>query len=310
MLNKKAPQSVNCLYEMQTLFNGLVNKGDIPKDDSIFSHAVDFFNLVVNFQDKVSGLNLSKQPMFKNAKVQISDLMLHISRTGRGKFNHVRAPYGQAVTLDNLYIGNKDQFWPLPASNWMKTKEEFKSRERNRLYSFIKYHTDEMKSLLKDIINSVEIKKENDLSLNKDGFIDIKRFKEELLNIENVQDVDSVFNRAVKFFSAVVLFQKSPCYKNISQKKQLKKFNDMIVKIISDNVIGLNLNGLLINDYEGVGRISLEKIKSENNQNKKLYLTKLLNYYKETLIGFINEYEFANKQTTFQRTYSSYKQKV
>ena len=73
--------------------------GEIPKDSvSVFQYAVNFFNVVSNFQD---------EGLIGNAPIEMLEeqktLNQHIKNAGRCEFGINRTKYGEKVTLGNTY---------------------------------------------------------------------------------------------------------------------------------------------------------------------------------------------------------------
>ncbi len=157
MLGNTTKQPINYLKELQTLCADLSNLGAVPKNDDVFKYSINFFNLVVSFQDKINKSDFFKEQMFKTAKAQIIDLMDLVSNSGRNKSGTVRANVGEPVTMDNVFLGNPEEFWKLPLSDWMKADKRFKDNIRERLRLFVAYHTETMQIQIKRIIKNAEM---------------------------------------------------------------------------------------------------------------------------------------------------------
>ncbi len=146
-----------------------------------------------------------------------------------------------------------------------------------------------------------------------DNLTQLKEFRNELDNMGKATRDNAVFDQALKFFGMVVSFQKKVSLKEIEKFKKSKEFLFTIKKILNDNVISVNLNGLFMQDYDSLGRISLNSIKKENSSDKRLMLSSLINYYNEalknTLDIVISAQNIENKKASFLRSFSIFGQK-
>lgn len=95
--------------------------GEIPKDSvSVFQYAVNFFNVVSNFQD---------EGLIGNAPIEMLEeqktLNQHIKNAGRCEFGINRTKYGEKVTLGNTYWGNIFGLYTFSGEKWMKDECEY-----------------------------------------------------------------------------------------------------------------------------------------------------------------------------------------
>ena len=148
----KKLQTLNALADMQQSLRTL---GGIPNDMRIYDYAVHFFNIIAQFQDK--GYNLSVLNNDKN-RDSISALAKHIDSAGRDRYGWVRAPKGEPVTLDNLYLGNIAGIWTFTAAKFkgMPDDKYVQDNIQAQLRKFIKSHREPMMEMIDKITHSTK----------------------------------------------------------------------------------------------------------------------------------------------------------
>ncbi len=145
---EKSTQKLQTMMALAELRKNLEKLGPMPTGTDAYDYAVKFFNLVAAFNDKYS----ITEDMFKGSKKSAEILRKHLKNCGRDKYGMVRAPKGEIVTLDNLYLGNVDGLNTLPAYKFKDSKDkEVQEIIQNQLHLFINSHRVPMI----DLINSV-----------------------------------------------------------------------------------------------------------------------------------------------------------
>ncbi len=119
------------LVKILNLSNDLKNIGDAPcvfednSDNRIFEYALKYFNIITKFQDDIK-INPNLLPL---AKESAAALKTHIEQAGRNKNGLIRSKKGEAVTLENLFLGGMHNTKMDSVENWLSDKSEF---EKNR----------------------------------------------------------------------------------------------------------------------------------------------------------------------------------
>ena len=146
-------------------------KMPIPKDLSLYDYAVKFFNIVAKFQDT----GLLQSGLLADAK-SVDELMEHVKNSGRDTYGWVRSKPGEAVTDNNVFLGNIFGLW----TNTIAKFKSFAAEKDNtsdwtqsviqiyQLQRFLNSHVEPMKKL----IDSILVRQENAKTGVIDGMFD------------------------------------------------------------------------------------------------------------------------------------------
>ncbi len=142
-----AKQKINQTNALNNLFNELKLIDTDKNNPFIFLEACKFFNAVVNFQD-----NCALNTKLFSAKVQkdIKILKKHIVNAGRNEYGIVRAPRGEMVHMENLFLGNTHGLNTKTAAYWDFECRDSEAKEiiKTQLINFMNSHIDPMLQII------------------------------------------------------------------------------------------------------------------------------------------------------------------
>jgi len=152
----KAKRKVKEIASIKKLNSDLKKLGSFPafnatKNKAVYEYAVNFFNIVLDFQD--SGLFVADD--FKKNKKEITGLLAHISRCGRNPYGLVRAPEGKKLSLNTLFLGNVGGLWTKSADNFAESPDpEVQAIIYKQIKDFIDSHYTNMLKLSNKILET------------------------------------------------------------------------------------------------------------------------------------------------------------
>ncbi len=162
----------NIRLDLKTLRQELNNLGSIPNDETIYDYTLNFFNIILNFQDKYkinqeNYKNSNILNLFKNTPKDVKKLLLCIKSTGRNSNGIIQAKAGEPATFNNIILENKEKYYPRTIYYWkwyettkyleedkIQIQTETKQLLHNQIKNIIEYPR-------KTIINSISTILEN-----------------------------------------------------------------------------------------------------------------------------------------------------
>ncbi len=125
MMNKrKCRKLIQEQKPMVKEFQDILEKyKEVPNDSKgAITHLIAFMEDVSKFQDKgyfSNGHQFKMEKYFPEYYETANSLNRHLENAGREKYGWNRTTKGEKVTLDNVYLGNIEGLFTLPARKWL-----------------------------------------------------------------------------------------------------------------------------------------------------------------------------------------------